>query len=217
MPEMSDLDRGRSDLVLMARAKRREASPMIGIPMIRFLLALALLAALQATASAQSLVSGTTNLPASCASLGTDASSPPKLVCNPTPPSSVTVAGGACVTVSAGPAYVVSLNAVVKPHTASYPFAPTDNCGSFPYTGTAAANYTMPLPSTIQNGWGVAIGTTGAGGTLTLVQASGSTAKFYGGPTVFSKGQGATIQFDGTNFWILPGVSSAIANANPFN
>lgn len=184
------------------------------------ILALAFMLALSSSACAQGLAT-INNLPPLCGMLGTDSSSPPKLTCNPVPTgSSVTVAGVAngCVTVSAGPNYVVNLTAGVKPQAGAYTFnAATDNCGSFPYTGAAAVNYTMPSTTGLPNGWGVAVGASGVGGQLTLVMPSGSTAKFYGGPNVFNKGQGATVQFDGANFWVLPGVSPAIANSNPWN
>lgn len=130
--------------------------------------------------------------------------------------STVTVAGGPGISVTGGPAYVVSASFPAVTKVASYALVAADNSHTFVYNSATPGTFSFPVSGAagFGNGWGVCVVNRGAGA-LTLLPAAPSV--FFGGPVVLNKGQSECAQADDTGNWLLvAGVSSVVANPNTF-
>jgi hypothetical protein len=182
--------------------------------MMRYLAALALLGLVVGTALAQQVVTGTTQtaIP-TCAVLGFNGTA---FVCGTSGGGGVTVAGGQGIQVTGCPACVVAAFTPAITKTGSYTLATGDGTKVFVYNSALPGVFTFPVSGAVgfANGWGVCVIVRGTG---SVSFATTAPSVFYGGPTTLGHSQSECLQADDTGNWLIfAGVSSAVANPNPF-
>lgn len=136
------------------------------------------------------------------------------LICAAGGGSAVTISSpaGSGISVTGGPAYVITNKWPLTPVSGSTTLACTDASATYQWTAATAGTITIPA----SGGAGCVKDTMFCvknSGTGSVTWASSST--FSGGPITLNAPQDECVQADGAGKWIVLGAATAIANPNP--